>query len=222
MPHIATRRLAAILCLVAAATAGAQRSGSSSSSSNGGSRGGSSGGGMNLSDRVDAMYDAKYVETPDAGRSDWMSYVVLWRGQAAWRSPRRIDPVAQKEGERSYREASAAATLAGHSFMGSYAGSYAYWAELDNKDNAIYVLGQQYHIPERDSTLVILVDRADGVGGAPFIVGTAVIDGRMSSAAAPKTWVSGDTIFTVRSKHTGVDDFFAALKKDPAIAAFLQ
>jgi hypothetical protein len=168
------------------------------------------------------MYDAKYTETPDSGRTDWMSYVVLWRGQAGWRTTRRIDQVAQREGERLYREASAAAALAGRSFMGSYSGGFVYSAEVDNKDNAIYVLGQQYRIPVRDSTLVILVDRADGVGGAPFIVGTAVIDGRMSSPAVPKMWVSGDTTFTIRSKHTGVEDFFEALKKDPAIAAFLQ
>ena len=186
------------------------------------SRGGGSGGTHSLSDRVDITYQQKYVETPADGRTDWMHFMVLWRGQPGWRMSRGITPEERTESERVYREASAAATLAGHSLMGGYSGRGVYWAEVDGEANTLVVLGKTYAVPPKDSVLIILVDRIDRVGGEPFIVGSAVIDGRMSSEFVTKTWTSGDTTFTVRPPKNGLDVFLENLKKDPAIAAFIQ
>jgi hypothetical protein len=209
MHNIANGRLAASLfCLAIAAPVAAQRSGSS-------------GGTTKLSERVEITYQQSYTESPSAGRADWMRFIVLWRGQPGWQRT-RTDPAARAESERVFREASAAATLANRSLMGLSGGAAPFWAELDRENNQLYVLGNQYAIPQRDSTLVILVDRIDGVGGPSFVVGAAVIDGHMSSDFVPKTWVSGDTTFTVRPSKTGLDMFLESLKKDPAIAAFLQ
>jgi hypothetical protein len=135
---------------------------------------------------------------------------------------RGISPEERTESERVYREASAAATLAGHSFMGGYTGHGAYWAELDRDGNTLYVLGRPYALPPQDSTLVILVDRVDRVGGEPFVLGSAVINGHMSSEFETKTWTSGDTTFMVRPSKNGLDVFLETLKKDAAIAAFIQ
>ena len=186
------------------------------------SRGGSSGGTHSLSERVDLSYQQRYVETPADGRTDWMQFIVLWRGQPGWHSGRGATPDARSESEHAYREASAAATMAGHSIMGGYAGHAAYWAELDREANTLFVLGKAYPLPAKDSTLVILVDRVDHIGGEPYVVGAAVINGHMSSELQTKTWTSGDTTFMVRPSRDGLEVFLDNLKKDPAIAAFIQ
>lgn len=210
MGHPRTRSFLALLLVAAGTPAMAQ------------SQGGSSGGTHSLSDRVDVAYQQKYLETPAEGRTDWMQFIVLWRGQPGWRMLRGITPEERAESERVYRQASAAATLAGHSIMGGYAGRAAYWAEVDHDDNVMFVLGKSYPIPPKDSTLVILVDRVDHVGGEPYVVGAAVINGHMSSEFEAKTWTSGDTTFMVRPSRNGLDVFLDNLKKDPAIAAFIQ
>src|SRR5262245_23336616 len=84
------------------------------------SGGGSSGGGSHLSDRVQISYEQRYTQSPAEGRSDWMQYIVMWRGQPGWQVSRGASLEQQKESERIYREASAAATLAGRSIMGSF------------------------------------------------------------------------------------------------------
>lgn len=187
----------------------------------GAQRAGSSGGTTRLSDRVEITYQQSYAESPAGGRADWMRFIVLWRGQPGWRTV-KVSDAERLESERAYREASAAAQLANRSVMGLTGGAAAFWTELDREHNQLYLLGNQYSIPERDSTLVILVDRADRIGGPVYVVGAAVIDGRMSSDLVPKTWVSGDTTFTVRPAKTALSVFLESLKKDPVVAAFLQ
>jgi hypothetical protein len=184
-------------------------------------RGGSSGGTTRLTDRVEVMYQQSYTESSTAGRADWMRFIVLWRGQPGWRFA-KTSVAERDDAERVRREVAAAAALANRTVMGNFANGPSYFAELDRDNNALYVLGNRYAIPSRDSTLVILVDRIDRLGGPPFVVGAAVIDGRMSSEFVPKTWVSGDTTFTVRPSKTALDLFLETLKKDPAVAAFLQ
>jgi hypothetical protein len=210
MGHSLTRSFLALM-LVAAAPLMAQ------------TRGGGSGGTQGLSERVQITYQQRYVET-SSGRSDWMRFIVLWRGQPGWQYSRGVSAEERRQSEQAFREASAAATLAGRSLMGGSSGRAAYWAEVDRDENTIYLLGAAYHVPVKDSTLVILVDRVDRVGGEAFVVGSAVIDGHLPSDLAPKTWTSGDTTFTVRppTSKTGLEVFLEALKKDPAVAAFIQ
>jgi hypothetical protein len=203
-------RYLALLVVTASAPAVAQTSG------------GTSGGTHSLSDRVDITYQQKYLQTPSDGRTDWMHFVVLWRGQPGWRTSRGVSPEERSESERAYREASASAALAGHSIMGGYAGRAIYFSELDHDGNTISILGRAYQLPPKDSTLIILVDRVDHIGGEPFIVGSAVIDGHISSELQTKTWTSGDTTFMVHPSKNGLDVFLEGLKKDPAIAAFIQ
>lgn len=208
MGHSRTRSFLALM-LVTAAPLMAQ------------TRGGSSGGTHGLSERVEITYQQRYVET-SSGRSDWMRFIVLWRGQPGWLYGRGVSPEEQRQSEQAYREASAAAALAGRSLMGGSSGRGTYWAEVDRDENTIYVLGTAYHVPVKDSTLVILVDRVDHSGGEPFVIGSAVIDGRLPSDLVTKTWTSGDTTFTIRPSKSGLDVFLEGLKKDPAVAAFIQ
>ena len=150
MGHSRTRSFLALM-LVTAAPLMAQN------------RGGGSGGTQGLSDRVEITYQQRYLETP-SGRSDWMRFIVLWRGQPGWRDGRGVSAEERRQSEQAFREASAAATLAGRSVMGGSSGRGAYWAEVDRDESTIYILGAAYHVPVKDSTLVILVDRIDRVG----------------------------------------------------------
>jgi hypothetical protein len=210
MGHPTTRSFLALLLIIVTTPATAQ------------SRSGSSGGTHTLSDKVDITYQQSYSESSPGARTDWMRFIVLWRGQPGWRTSRGMSPEERSELEHEYRQASAAATLANHSIMGGYSGHAAYWAELDREADMLYVLGKPFAIPPKDSTLVILVDRVDHVGGEPFVVGSAVIYGHMSSEFETKTWTSGDTTFMVRPSSNGLDVFLETLKKDAAIAAFIQ
>lgn len=199
----------AVACLVVAAGTGrAQHSGSS-------------GGSQRLSDRVRVTYQSSYVESAAGERSDWMRFVILWRGQPGWQASHRT-PEQRVEAERIEREAMAAATLANRTVMGSPSAQNPYWAELDRGANKLLVLGSKYTIPGRDSTLVILVDHIDHVGGEPAIVAAATLDGRISSGLAGKTWRSGDTTFIIRPARSQLDVFLETLRRDPAVAAFIQ
>ena len=116
-----TRSFLAVLLIATTTTAFAQNSG------------GSSGGTHSLSERVDLSYQQRYVETPADGRTDWMQFIVLWRGEPGWHMGRGVTPQART-----------------------------------------------------------------------------------------KTWTSGDTTFMARPSKNGLDVFLDNLKKDPAIAAFIQ
>ncbi|MGH9885827.1 MAG: hypothetical protein ACREBE_09880, partial [bacterium] len=131
-----------------------------------------------------------------AGQSSaWMSYVVLWRGQAGWGTPRSGNPAVAAEMARQQMEAQLAVMAADRVFMGGSNGSISYGSEIDRRGSRLYLLGQEYAIPERDSALVIMIDRVDGIGGPPVVVAAAVIDGRLPPEVQSKTWISGETTF---------------------------
>ncbi|HKO16164.1 MAG TPA: hypothetical protein VJU87_07990 [Gemmatimonadaceae bacterium] len=104
--------------------------------------------------------------------------------------------------------------------MGGQLGTISYFAQLDSGRTTLTILGRSFPLPTADSALVVLVDRADGVGGAPTIAGTAVIDGRFPADPVPKTWTSGDTIFTIRVPDRGNENLRMVLGRNPMAAAF--
>jgi len=209
MRSFVTRCLAALALLASVASpAGAQMSS------------GSSGGGQTISPRVEASYSHSRVDS--AGHvASWMQYMILWRGQAGWTSGRMLDPVASAEGQRAYKQAQLAAAAADRSFFGG-GGATPYWGEIDRQSRRLYLLGQEYAIPGRDSALVVLIDRIDNVGGPAVVIGAAVVDGRLPPEVDTKTWVSGDTTFMVRPSRSAVEVFLGMLKEDAVIAAFLS
>lgn len=176
---------------------------------------------MSLSSRVEVSYQQAHVDSADL-HVDWIEFVILWRGQPGWQhtnsAARQTDRLADL---RAYEDARVAAIAANHSFFGG-GGTNPFWAELDRESHRISALGRDFVLPSRGSALVVLVDRLDKVGGAPVVIGSAVVDGLLPADVRGKTWTSGDTTFMIRPSRTGIDLFIETLKQDPAIAAFLS
>jgi hypothetical protein len=160
-----------------------------------------------------------YVDSA-GNRTDWMQYFILWRGQPGWQSASAANDADQAAALREYEAARVAAVVANRGFFGS-GGAAPYWGEIDNRNQRLYLLGQEFALPPRGSALVVLIDRIDRVGGAPIVIGSAVIDGQLPPEVRSRTWTSGDTTFTIRPSRSGTDAFLETLKQDPAIAAFL-
>jgi hypothetical protein len=119
-----------------------------------------------------------------------------------------------------FNAAQKAALMTDAMFLGGYSRGVAYYAELDSARTALKILNRSFRVPPRDSALIVLVDRTDGVGGVPTVTRTVVVDGRFPAPPTPKTWTSGDTIFTIRVPDRGLENLLMVLQRDPAAAAF--
>lgn len=174
----------------------------------------------NLSSRVQMAYLERHGR--EASRSTrWMQVVVLWRGQPSWAAPTgALDAVALRAATDEYRRAEASAIVANAVVLGGQAGAVAYLAQVDSGRTAVTVLGQRFALPPRDSALIVMVDRIDGSGGRPAIVGTAVVDGRLPDLPPTRMWTSGDTIFTVHQRNGLDEGREAILLRDRKVAAF--
>lgn len=182
--------------------------------------GGTSGGGMMLSQRVMVSYQSANLDSAGT-RSDWIQFVILWRGQPGWESDVGVNAAQRDAAKRMFDQARIAALTADHGFLGG-GGGHPYWAEIDRQNRKISVLGREFDLPARGSALVVLVDRLDGIGGPTTVIGSAVVDGQLGPEVRTKTWRSGDTTFTVSPSKSGIDVFLETLKEDPLIAAFLS
>jgi len=181
---------------------------------------GTSGGGMTLSSRVSIDYQEANVDSAGK-RTDWMQIVVLWRGQPGWQSGAGATSVQRAAGNQVYEQARVAAAVANRGFSGS-GGPYPHWTEIDRSNGRLYVLGREFDIPPRGSALIVIVDRVDGIGGPPMVIGSAVIDGTLPEDVRGKTWTSGDTTFMVRPSKSGIQIFLETLRQDPVVGAFLS
>jgi hypothetical protein len=177
-------------------------------------------GGMSLSSRVAMHYHQAYRDSAGT-RTDWMQFVILWRGQPDWESGVALSAEDRAAGLRAFEQARLAASVADRGFLGG-GGPNPYWAEIDRDNQHLYVLGQEFTIPARGSTLVVLIDRIDRVGGPPVVIGSAVVDGQLPPDVRGKTWTSGDTTFSIRPSKSGIEVFLETLRQDPVMAAFLS
>ena len=174
----------------------------------------------NLSPRVEMAYLERH-RRDTSGSARWIQVVVLWRGQPGWAAPTGArDTVALRAATDEYRRAEASAILANGVVLGGQAGAVAYLAQVDSGRTAVTVLGQRFALPPRDSALIVLVDRIDGSGGRPAVVGTAVVDGRLPNPPPTRMWTSGDTIFTVNQRNDLDEGREAILLRDLKVAAF--
>lgn len=181
---------------------------------------GSTNGSKTLSSRVEVDYQQSYVDSAGS-RTDWMEYVILWRGQPGWPSAVQTNQADRAASLRAWEEARRAALAANHGFSGS-GGANPRWVEIDNAKRHLYVVGRDFALPPRGSTLVVLIDRIDRMGGSPVVVSVAVVDAQFTLEARPKTWTSGDTTFTVRPSKNGIDAFLETLNGDPSVGAFIS
>jgi hypothetical protein len=203
--------LSACLLIASSADLAAQRGGGYSAGSSG------------LSPRSEVTY-LKAHKTDAAGTTHWFQLLILWRGQPGWAgidSNRTLpDTSAMARALGNYNAAHKAALMNDAMFLGGYSRGVAYYAELDSARTTLKILNRSFRVPPRDSALIVLVDRTDGVGGVPTVTRTVVVDGRFPEPPTPKTWTSGDTIFTIRVPDRDQENLLMVLQRDPAVAAF--
>jgi hypothetical protein len=173
-----------------------------------------------LSARVEATY--LQADLSDGSRTTrWIQFVVLWRGQADWSAPNMsVDTAAQRHATEHYHTARKAALLADAVFLGGQTGAVSYFAEVDSARTTLTILGQRFRLPPRDSALIVLVDRVDRVGGDPVVAGSTVVDARLPDASPTRTWTSGDTTFTIRSRNDVRNNLETILLRDRTVGAF--
>ena len=128
----------------------------------------------------------------------------------------RSSPTAYNAARRRFLDLQATAEETGRKFIGGvwqgrvYAGSY--------RADSLFLLATAYSIASRDSALVVLVDHADSVGGAPAVVGLTRITTHLPPAFWGIHWMSGDTSFSVHGQPSALLD---TLRTSPTVGQFL-
>jgi hypothetical protein len=89
---------------------------------------------------------------------------IFFKGSTEWGS---LAPHERDWAERTSDSASRAAQARGRRAGGSITPRATAWVEYDDRNGIIVVLDREWLVPRRDSALVLLVDRIDGVGGDP-------------------------------------------------------
>ena len=183
------------------------------------SRGGGSHGGT-LTPRI--VYAAIDARQDSAGqRSEWLRAIVLWRGAPGWMQA-NADPARTRAASDGYRRLTSQALLADRTVLGHSGLGTVNLAEMDANRRTLYVHGRELAIPERDSTLVVLIDDFDGSRGTPRIVGTVFVKGTVPSDAQQRSWTSGDTTYIVRPKRTREAVIREALEQSEVARDFLR
>jgi len=156
---------------------------------------------------------------------EWLSFVVLWRmpprAMAGARTG-RPDTAALAAAERRYRDLRRAAEDSGRSFLGGSTGVVIQNAYVTRSDRqTLWVEGEAFTVPERDSALVVLVDLTGAPAQPARVVGRAYVPAELPEAFWSKHWTSGDTTFLVQSRNAhGI--LREALRTDPIIRAFVD
>ena len=153
------------------------------------------------------QYDIEYLST-GSGATATRSHllILLTRGQVDTLQPpvdsavtAREQHDAEQAGMRTHRN-SVAVPCGGHWYSATYTG------------DSVWVLDQALRRPGGDTALVVMVDRADHVGGDPAVAGTAAITIRMP----PRFW----TLDTDPIRQTRI--LSSWLRMQPAVREFLQ
>lgn len=161
---------------------------------------------------------------PDSMRPDSMRLraVVLFRGQAGWKHSYG-DSASRAAGQARWATASRESTRARRMGGGSItAGGVVLWVETDYERRRLWAEGQSFDLPERDSALVVLVDRIDRAGGPPIIAGTTYVPSEVSSRLWARVWRSGDTTYHVGPPDQGAAILGSLLRSSPFVRAFLE
>jgi len=146
-------------------------------------------------------------------RHQWVRAVILWRGD------RPIQDGYSRDARVEARALDDAAERAGRIRLGAFYANRVHGADVSRDGTFLWVLGQQFTLPLRDSALVILVDHVDSA--SPTIDGTAHIAATLPAEYWGKVWESGDTTFLIRPRNTA-DHLRQALAISPQIQRFLD
>jgi hypothetical protein len=178
-------------------------------------------GGFDLSPRVHIDYSTSCTDSLGS-QQVWLRLAILWRGQPAWRPLARDDTVSTTSAAREFHRRALDALAAGGQWNGSQIGTLVYGSIHDPGGTWVEILGQRWAVPQRDSALVVLVDRVDSVGGPPFVLEAQRISSMLPSDILLRTWVSGDTTFTLKPRGSVQSALRALLSRLTTIREFWQ
>ena len=118
---------------------------------------------------VSANYLRLHWGSPDSVR---LAAAILWRGRSDWGvSHGPIEAQRSREAmDSARRDANARRVEAG----GTITAAANAWVEYDRRERTVKVLNHSYSLPVGDSTLVLLVDHVDHIGGDPSVVPVVV------------------------------------------------
>ena len=151
----------------------------------------------------------------------WIEAIILWRGQPDSNRLSVLDTAAVRRATQAYRSARRAAEDQGRTFLGAQVGGTVWTASYDRASGELFIQDQVFRLTERDSALVVLVDRAENARGAPVVIGSTWVGRELPSEAWSQSWTSGDTTFIVRPRQRKAH-LLALLRRSPAVQAFLQ
>lgn len=116
-------------------------------------------------------YDLEFITSGDGAAMQRSKVLMLLsRGQVDTLRP-SVDSAITNRERRSRDSAAMVAVRKGRNSAGIPMGGHWYWAEY-NRDS-VFVLGQAFGFAGRDSVVVVMVDRADRIGGDPVVIGAA-------------------------------------------------
>jgi len=146
------------------------------------------------------------------GPPDSMQLVatVFWRGSTDWGA---LGPEDFQWSQRASDSASHAAVSRGNTSGGAITRRARAWVEYDERRSVVFVLNQQWRVPRRDSALVLLVDRIDGVGGNP-VISTVMIP----VSPVPDSGGNVDASFAHWDRALRANDRVRAFMDDPYLA----
>lgn len=171
-----------------------------------------------LTARVEISY-LRRTQWDASRRSEWIPVILLWRGQPGW-ADHSDDSPRRRQAIDAYRKAQAAGILANAAVLGGRHADFAFLAQVDSDFTSVTLLGRHLALPLRDSALVVMIDRVDGTGGPPSVVGTVVVDGRLETRPSTRPPRLADTTAGFAAVDDVVEQLKAMLSRDPTVAAF--
>jgi hypothetical protein len=157
-------------------------------------------------------------EASDSLQREWLQAVVLWRFSKPM--PPDFGGSNPHVIANATRRARIASEKIGRSSVGGFFAKGFYALEYSRDRNMVWVLDKAFRIPRRDSAIVVIVDRVDGIGGAPIVIGHEYISARQPYLDGRKRRTSVDITRVVRDDRNQL--LQAALSTNPKVRAFLS
>jgi hypothetical protein len=155
--------------------------------------------------------------TPTAPRLR-LAAVLLWRGQPEWT---RLNPSndARTQGNANIAEQRRALGARGWQVAGLLGAGEPMIYGFSTDGSRLLILGREFDVP-RDSAIVVMVDRQDGIGGPPMIAGVAYVRDSVPVNLWPRYWTRADTLLSIASTDP-MPTILARLETSPLVSAFV-
>ena len=162
---------------------------------------GGGGGGLILTKRASAVYVLE-IEGDVTGVRGWIGGAVIARGQRGWWGRAQRGRLPDRPAWPEPRGSSGGGTVGG------------IWTRIDPQDRAAWIGTERVPLPEGHK--IVLLDRADGVGGPPTVIRTLSVE--------PEFALPGPDcgVRNARGARARDDAIKAALLRSPEVRTFVE